>query len=178
MCCLRRCFQTTYEELKHNFLDERKLFQQASRLPMRNWNDSNFTGATYSGIASRLPMRNWNNVATSRQILSDRLPDYLWGIETIIVILHYLDIDASRLPMRNWNNALITNRGLFSSFQTTYEELKLIDGNLEVDNLIASRLPMRNWNYLYAMTQMKMKEASRLPMRNWNFQRRRNRSRT
>jgi len=97
-------FQTTYEELKHLGLTQREIETLASRLPMRNWN--------------------WQRATFSSQSVC-RLPDYLWGIETIpIWNRSTLGLLASRLPMRNWN----------------YGQL------LELFQLLASRLPMRNWN--------------------------------
>ncbi len=145
----------------------------ASRLPMRNWNNfgsaliraSHFSGfqTTYEELkqagsvyprgpwppASRLPMRNWNPVTPSsfRPIW---LPDYLWGIETLPE------------PKSNYENSY--------GFQTTYEELKL-SRMLRVEILCekASRLPMRNWNpSRWTADTLIMMTASRLPMRNWN----------
>jgi len=79
--------------------------ESASRLPMRNWNRREVFWACCESLASRLPMRNWNKtIWISRPAMRPELPDYLWGIETVIV----------------WS----TDRFARSSFQTTYEELK------------------------------------------------------
>ena len=99
----------------------------ASRLPMRNWNRLNFA-INEDDCASRLPMRNWNPVSKGVSsmarkrfqttyeelkrsafkrfsISSCRLPDYLWGIETLLRSrLLRSRLLASRLPMRNWNH--------------------------------------------------------------------------
>jgi len=57
-------FQTTYEELKlRGYISTAKAIDNASRLPMRNWNPCSF-----SGIQNKL-----------------KLPDYLWGIETLFL---------------------------------------------------------------------------------------------
>mgnify|MGYP006967015339 CR=1 FL=1 len=56
-----RCFQTTYEELKHPMrLVENHEVELASRLPMRNWNSLAAVITSIKTMASRLPMRNWN----------------------------------------------------------------------------------------------------------------------
>jgi len=78
-------FQTTYEELK----------------PTR----SPGTGRT-EVEASRLPMRNWNQLQQTGLTMMGWLPDYLWGIETP-TRGHSRACDASRLPMRNWNTDAI-----------------------------------------------------------------------
>jgi len=141
------CFQTTYEELKLQFSFSQVLDAvSASRLPMRNWN--NRLNALISfGTASSLPIRNWNELASqesprgrcafrlpmrnwNRHYNDDysvvgMLPDYLWGIETII------------------NDDTVLN---FYSFQTTYEELKHSTFKNGTAITMASRLPMRNWN--------------------------------
>jgi len=57
------CFQTTYEELKHK-----------SNILL----DMEFS-------ASRLPMRNWNGQAAEITFSNKKLPDYLWGIETMLI---------------------------------------------------------------------------------------------
>jgi len=146
-------FQTTYEELKRVAVNctEAGLFA-ASRLPMRNWNSPesfvlwgcglNSFQTTYEELklrkhrckrrnilwASRLPMRNWNEDGSIRPPPPrQRLPDYLWGIET----RHRID----------WRHCP-------ACFQTTYEELKLnYESAWRKPFGEASRLPMRNWNF-------------------------------
>ena len=145
---LRICFQTTYEELKHEQLFKISLIGMAFRLPMRNWNlherrdgdnrtrlsdylwgieTSTFGDDTYRKFtAFRLPMRNWNSNCMSSLRVLTRLSDYLWGIET-------------RRPRKCLSGS--------SRFQTTYEELKL--DNVFNERFLckrAFRLPMRNWN--------------------------------
>jgi len=58
------------------------VFNSASRLPMRNWNQ--ILRCEYHLVceASRLPMRNWNKIFISESLYLVSLPDYLWGIET------------------------------------------------------------------------------------------------
>ncbi len=99
-------FQTTYEELKPNFLAFLFCLRcHASRLPMRNWNSLPLPEVLEGYTASRLPMRNWNKSFSLVIEGMERLPDYLWGIET------------GRWPRREQ---------LVICFQTTYEELKLL----------------------------------------------------
>jgi len=96
------------------------------------------------------------------------LPDYLWGIETIVVCklstcyvgfqTTYEELKlssgrfppfspkASRLPMRNWNPSEKWRRPECTRFQTTYEELKQRLTVSYNQPYKASRLPMRNWN--------------------------------
>ena len=104
---LRRLgFQTTYEELKHDpEATPKTTAEMASRLPMRNWNFP-YRLTPYPTWASRLPMRNWNFAGSSRMDWTRPLPDYLWGIETLLLVLPADDLMAlaSRLPMRNWNS--------------------------------------------------------------------------
>jgi len=103
-------FQTTYEELKLFLVWVLLHFREevrASRLPMRNWNETGKKSAGTSILASRLPMRNWNTFRLlSRLLPSQKLPDYLWGIETFWSRLDGKTGWASRLPMRNWNNGV------------------------------------------------------------------------
>ncbi len=76
-------FQTTYEELKPNFLAFLFCLRcHASRLPMRNWNSLPLPEVLEGYTASRLPMRNWNKSFSLVIEGMERLPDYLWGIET------------------------------------------------------------------------------------------------
>ncbi len=99
-------FQTTYEELKHDpEATPKTTAEMASRLPMRNWNFP-YRLTPYPTWASRLPMRNWNFAGSSRMDWTRPLPDYLWGIETLLLVLPADDLMAlaSRLPMRNWNS--------------------------------------------------------------------------
>jgi len=131
-------------------------------------------------------------VRQTRQFKKLRLPDYLWGIETLfrgiactpsscfqttyeelklrIPDLRVHENEASRLPMRNWNCCRKESRTLSpaSRFQTTYEELKLRNGTSGNPVALASRLPMRNWNWLTGEPWFEPLAASRLPMRNWN----------
>ncbi len=77
-----------------------------------------------------------------------RLPDYLWGIETGILLLVRTELELG--------------------FQTTYEELKLeLRWYHHAVEIAASRLPMRNWN-AHRLSFEPFVFASRLPMRNWN----------
>jgi len=118
----------------------------ASRLPMRNWNwqFSNML-ARSKLLASRLPMRNWNLWCRPQDWLPSRLPDYLWGIETLQACSSCLQY---WLPDYLWG--IETDFSLASiAFQA------------------ASRLPMRNWNF-WLITERTRMLASRLPMRNWN----------
>ncbi len=90
-------------------------------------------------------MRNWNfQKPQNRPTL--QLPDYLWGIETLMPCNRHKFYQASRLPMRNWNSA----------------DTILREGGK------ASRLPMRNWNSPGLILCIRVTDASRLPMRNWN----------
>jgi len=75
-------------------------------------------------------MRNWNLLRLNFDVcLTFMLPDYLWGIETQILI---------RKPCF-----------IHFRFQTTYEELKLAFVAMWFATILpASRLPMRNWNLL------------------------------
>ncbi len=128
---------------------KKQVASSASRLPMRNWNPADERELYLKGLASRLPMRNWNPKIIPVafrveycfqttyeelkqvhyvlvQLLTFKLPDYLWGIETVLdwwkrkvagPLPDYLwGIEtwssirnicicrwASRLPMRNWN---------------------------------------------------------------------------
>jgi len=123
----RNRFQTTYEELKLAFHRHIRIYQgRASRLPMRNWNCAGPEIIRPStNRASRLPMRNWNVYRPLDDSISERLPDYLWGIETWteLCLMQQRELPdylwgietrelvfdppllayASRLPMRNWN---------------------------------------------------------------------------
>jgi len=146
----------------------------ASRLPMRNWNTRstetfhprlnrfqttyeelkliNATPATIPAIASfqttyeelkpcrfggwccswsRLPDYLWG-IETVFDAIADGfvvLPDYLWGIETwLSCSIDAGTHSASRLPMRNWNPTWeVAGCRVRCGFQTTYEELKPLD---------------------------------------------------
>jgi len=119
-------FQTTYEELKPI---SRKTSGKgwASRLPMRNWN---------LGLTIPEEICPWSFQTTYEELkrftvdgifdeYKVKLPDYLWGIETLRWDDGLGDLPASRLPMRNWNSSTLRYKssGRFC-FQTTYEELK------------------------------------------------------
>jgi len=95
---------------------------------MRNWNRTLLLIPTYHGIW--LPDYLWG-IETPVVVGMDKdevpLPDYLWGIETCFWGLLLPHMQASRLPMRNWNSAVLL---LCKS-----------------SDVFASRLPMRNWNY-------------------------------
>ncbi len=127
----------------------RGLHERASRLPMRNWNSSR---ATWKKPKTRLPDYLWGIETVDPGHIEPTnysLPDYLWGIETFLPCSQGPRVwTASRLPMRNWN------------MQQAWRRAKAL----------ASRLPMRNWN-LPTLFQPFLGDglASRLPMRNWNL---------
>jgi len=229
-------FQTTYEELKQERLDSIGKSENASRLPMRNWNSvdtrncpciasfqttyeelkrsrrmrfslsSRCFQTTYEElkrfvklflefyhVASRLPMRNWNTIlwATLRAS-SIELPDYLWGIETEVLSFFrqswylrfqttyeelkqrrfrqflYIHQGASRLPMRNWNSDLVKKTGLLKRLPDYLWGIETLEFNIDDPLFVASRLPMRNWNSNLNGNNFHRFSASRLPMRNWN----------
>ena len=140
-------FQTTYEELKRPSCPWSDFPASASRLPMRNWN--------MATNASKLPPAGFQTTYEELKPGNDLygqfcvwLPDYLWGIETIVWAGFWPSNLASRLPMRNWNawktispyraklplpdylwgietiTALLSRCRNSCRFQTTYEELK------------------------------------------------------
>jgi len=161
-------FQTTYEELKLEFLERNQILDQ---LPDYLW-----------GIETRAVPPTYDRLRP--------LPDYLWGIETIVLSifpvnslrfqttyeelklfvshlltaasvasrlpmrnwnlmesgLHVVCSKASRLPMRNWNARIPLNWVETWCFQTTYEELKPVFAVSASVVVPASRLPMRNWD--------------------------------
>jgi len=142
----------------------------ASRLPMRNWNSVSISSFIYFGIASRLPMRNWNYVQILLLALYFPLPDYLWGIETIVH--QYICTLITKLPDYLWG--IETTRPFIDicsswCFQTTYEELKLL---LNVSAIMRTHsLPDYLWGIEtqgLCQRQGRKLVASRLPMRNWN----------
>ena len=77
-------------------------------------------------------MRNWNSERQRRGRDERKLPDYLWGIETL----------------NNWIADTQRDR-----FQTTYEELKHRVAEVTT-SYFASRLPMRNWNLEVKMKKL------------------------
>ena len=164
------CFQTTYEELKHSFKNQVDVFQlcfQTTYEELKPWCRRYFF---FMSSASRLPMRNWNLAETShRRYRLTRLPDYLWGIETVSQSQrlklyqqrfqttyeelkrkenHELRQTLEGLPDYLWG--IETRQRVFSQqahgFQTTYEELKHLQSSRVLRTKPASRLPMRNWN--------------------------------
>jgi len=166
-------FQTTYEELKPKSVSSSFPLSTASRLPMRNWNFKASNVFCSTSNASRLPMRNWNfdkssylsiplcfqttyeelkpEVVTSYFLIFTPLPDYLWGIETLLVQA-FGERQARWLPDYLWG------------IETCVQQYSMI-------YYYASRLPMRNWNYNAQLSQVEVGKASRLPMRNWNSER-------
>jgi len=119
---------------------------EASRLPMRNWNLYVPEGPESKDNASRLPMRNWNVfVLVSIALLGCFQTTY----EELKLSWSYNLYKgyASRLPMRNWNDSprrsilvlvqlpdylwgietvyrVLPHGRQHGRFQTTYEELK------------------------------------------------------
>ena len=98
------CFQTTYEELKHTFSMrhgvESSSFQTTYEELKRRYTRDAIQEERDQ--ASRLPMRNWNS-RTSRLSCRFRevgLPDYLWGIETETARMRYYS--GRRLPDYLW----------------------------------------------------------------------------
>ena len=99
--------------------------------------------------ASRLPMRNWNNslMLVSRAICM--LPDYLWGIETFFLGVEFkswvkcFQTTYEELKLRSTRKQRLSN-GLLPDYLWGIETLTwLIVVNSDT---VASRLPMRNWN--------------------------------
>jgi len=214
-------FQTTYEELKHQSIETDPKTQ--SELPDYLWGiETDILEKESQNLedASRLPMRNWNHQihilyhlnlrfqTTYEELklgISPSLPPELRpGFQTTYEELKQSSIAeyqkckqiASRLPMRNWNKLCVSvfHTPSYSGFQTTYEELKLAEKGEELEDLergfqttyeelklaglmvglvdnVASRLPMRNWNHRWTSTMTSKRKASRLPMRNWNWTR-------
>ena len=119
------CFQTTYEELKHisnsgpyqrngfqTTYEELKRSIKTTRPP----NPAGFQ-TTYEELKPSL---------FSTTLRKRALPDYLWGIETVVSDEYSCQrrCQASRLPMRNWNYTYLGKPVQKQRFQTTYEELK------------------------------------------------------
>jgi len=98
-------FQTTYEELKHLPRPDNINIFRASRLPMRNWNMVLGTGDCQHLFGFQTTYEELKRLSSRKRSWEIPLPDYLWGIETVSVSLHF--------------------RPVLFSFQTTYEELKL-----------------------------------------------------
>jgi len=128
----RAGFQTTYEELKQVFLCSFRFSGcHASRLPMRNWNLLSFprrcASERFQTTYEELKLSSPTNTVAREDV---KLPDYLWGIETIHISGNQSRNSASRLPMRNWNRQTIWKpRSKSWRFQTTYEELKHISNS-------------------------------------------------
>ena len=117
-------FQTTYEELKRRIESANNLCLRASRLPMRNWN---LTSRHVSQDSSTRFQTTYEELKHCRMIDYTRivgLPDYLWGIETIVGCSCFALL---LLPDYLWGietrRARRKSKVLFC-FQTTYEELK------------------------------------------------------
>ena len=75
------------------------------RLPMRNWNETDFTRSLMLMLVCRLPMRNWNHDPYIKgDGFKSRFVGYLWGIETRASGKTPTALGwVCRLPMRNWN---------------------------------------------------------------------------
>jgi len=99
----------------------------ASRLPMRNWNASIAFATSLKSARFQTTYEELKHLF--RVVFTDHdlgLPDYLWGIETLLFPSTAIWAVASRLPMRNWNSwPRVPNPRIRGGFQTTYEELKL-----------------------------------------------------
>jgi len=139
---------------------------------MRNWNAA-FDKDLMKIV--RLPDYLWGIETVIDSILLPvlaSLPDYLWGIETFLLeFLLPLFYQASRLPMRNWNLASEVFRWLscLHRFQTTYEELKRF--RFFHQGAFQYRLPDYLWG-IETTQEILLSQwnlASRLPMRNWNL---------
>ena len=162
-------FQTTYEELKHlpaPLPSLRRRFQ-----------------TTYEELKHPAPLPPSSRIS---------LPDYLWGIETMIPTWPWFQMRASRLPMRNWNwkgwsgicprpelpdylwgietSASSRSFSISSSLLPDYLwGIETLPDFFQSIFCIASRLPMRNWNKRESRCSSDNRYlASRLPMRNWN----------
>ncbi len=164
--------------------------QHASRLPMRNWNLS-FHYPARLCRASRLPMRNWNCRNQRNWILRIPLPDYLWGIETVVAFRIRATIrlpdylwgietrndsigcveERTKLPDYLWGietRACSCGCRSFQRFQTTYEELKPLKLFYELvclDGFQTTYEELKHGNCIAIKLEL---IASRLPMRNWN----------
>jgi len=160
----------------------------ASRLPMRNWNHPDGSDVlarhsfqtTYEELKQEMGCRHHITrgfqttyeelklIHTKSIQMSNKLPDYLWGIETQQRSKKLRRVQASRLPMRNWNLPPSVKSPKLS-FQTTYEELKQVKRQA-IDDL-NKLLPDYLWG-IETWIQRKFRgilPASRLPMRNWNL---------
>ena len=95
--------QTTYEELKLSHLKEKigGFRSQTTYEELKLEKLAKFY--IPQEHAPRLPMRNWNFQRTKRGMYFFQLPDYLWGIETVLLLQGFTAVLAPRLPMRNWN---------------------------------------------------------------------------
>ena len=150
-----------------------RLLREHSPLPDYLWGiETGFLCTKREGEneASRLPMRNWNLPGVAGSESQGReLPDYLWGIETgcrqHCCSFHWFRFQTTYEELKLEQRAFVKPRSsrfqttyeelkpswscffiLFFCFQTTYEELKHAVARLTVPNPTASRLPMRNWN--------------------------------
>jgi len=165
---LRSGFQTTYEELKPAICDG---LNTSIWLPDYLWGIETRCSGNYNrgNNASRLPMRNWNIDFGQGLDTTSLLPDYLWGIETLLsweTLWYSFRFQTTYEELKQ--SILGLSLSIATRFQTTYEELKrpLLTATLAAD--YASRLPMRNWNGYIRYEDGVPSEASRLPMRNWN----------
>ncbi len=121
-------FQTTYEELKPT---------------------ASVSAISWSCTASRLPMRNWNLLPHRLSGSRKRLPDYLWGIETTIVLR--MIKQKYKLPDYLWGIETSPTSSRASSASALPDYLWGIETDIQNLDVIraddgASRLPMRNWN--------------------------------
>ena len=141
-----------------------------------------------------LPMRNWNRFTCHLRITPSFFLYYLWGIETILLIIHLCQsLLLFILPMRNWNLVCIWQpNAQLVSFYITYEELKhvlfLIDGltrktfyiTYEELKLPKITAPSQKIPASFYITYEELKHGVTgapqacqklfiLPMRNWNF---------
>ena len=95
---------------------------------MRNWNDANSKFILV--VKDKLPAYLWG-IETAQYPKPykqyDLLPAYLWGIETVnIYAPHPSPPFIASLPMRNWNSVFrVIQKSEALDCQPTYEELKL-----------------------------------------------------
>jgi len=164
-------FQTTYEELKLDLIVEGGIlygFQttyEELKQPFINYERQR---------GDRLPDYLWGietlDTGIDGRIIHRRLPDYLWGIETSWMQGQVLRSRlASRLPMRNWN----LRRAL--EVETKVWGLPDYLWGIETAKYLAqlqriTRLPDYLWGIETRSTRATrtIQGASRLPMRNWN----------
>ncbi len=163
------CFQTTYEELKHEVLCVVvEVNSGASRLPMRNWN---LLYTLEDRIGRPSFQTTYEELKLARKLMN---PESLQGFQTTYEELKLSPFDARLLRscfQTTYEELKLPSSITFEmllSFQTTYEELKLQEEMTNLASTTASRLPMRNWNSSYNFASSSSM-ASRLPMRNWNI---------